>query len=125
MMNTSYLGWWKGAGSRQWFLCPKGDCGIEEKGSIHGVIDKKQQYWPKYINGEAIIQHFQDKDDIPDIYYKFGVGIVATTESLLSGLMQKHYFHKKILMFFYFFKKLEQQTLYLECWMIYLFMYTA
>ena len=62
MTNSSYLGWWKGTGSRQWFLCPKGDCGIEEKGSICGVIDKKRRYWPKYIDGEAIIQHFQDKE---------------------------------------------------------------
>ena len=43
-------------------MCPKGDCGIEEKGSIHGIIDKKRRYWPKYINGEAITQHFQDKE---------------------------------------------------------------
>ena len=56
MTNSSYLGsWWKGTGSRQWFLCLKGDCGIEEKGS-------KRWYWPKYIDGEAIIQHFQDKE---------------------------------------------------------------
>ena len=62
MTNSSYLGWWKGTGSRQWFLCPKGDCGIEENGSIRGIVDKKRRYWPKYIDGEAIIQHFQDKE---------------------------------------------------------------
>ena len=43
-------------------LSPIGDCGIEEKGSIRGIIDKKWWYWPKYIDGEAIIQHFQDKE---------------------------------------------------------------
>ena len=62
MTNSSYLGWRKGTGSRQCLLCPKCDCGIEQKGSIRSIIDKKWQYWPKYIDGEAIIQHFQDKE---------------------------------------------------------------
>ena len=82
MTNSSYLGLWKGTGSRQWFLCPKGDCGIEEKGSIHGVIDKKG-----------------------------GIG-----QSILMVKQSSNTFRTK---------KLEQQTLYLECWMMYLLRYTA
>ena len=35
---------------------------LKKKGVFVASLIKKQCYWLKYINGEAIIQHFQDKE---------------------------------------------------------------
>ena len=35
---------------------------LKKKGVFAASLIKKQRYWPKYINGDAIIQHFQDKE---------------------------------------------------------------
>ena len=35
---------------------------LKKKGVFAASLIKKRRYWPKYINGDAIIQHFQDKE---------------------------------------------------------------
>ena len=52
----------KDCGSRLWFLCLARVGGVEEEWHLCTCPHQKRRYWPKHVPGDAIIEHFNNKE---------------------------------------------------------------
>lgn len=43
-------------------MCAKGNCGIEKAWLLAAALFKKRYYWPKHVDGDAICEHFANKN---------------------------------------------------------------
>jgi hypothetical protein len=65
-----------------WILRPQSSCGGEDSWRIYGSSHKKRRYWPKYIDSNAISDHFVGGkagafDNLPGNHYGTNTAIVA------------------------------------------------